>query len=72
MQVVLDIEKIDVCLISETHFTIQSYIKCKGKQVYHTRHSENPAKRGSAVLSKENLFHHEETKYETEEMHAHE
>jgi exonuclease III len=32
IQATLDINKIDVCLISETHFTKQSFIKLKKKQ----------------------------------------
>jgi exonuclease III len=36
LQVILDINKIDVCLISETHFTKQSFIKFRGYTVYHT------------------------------------
>jgi hypothetical protein len=29
-------QKIDVCLIPETHFTRESYIKLRGFEVYHT------------------------------------
>jgi len=70
LQVVLDTEKVDVCLVSETHFTKQSYIKFRGYKVYHTIHPENSAKGGSAVIIKENIHHHEETKYETEGIQA--
>jgi exonuclease III len=67
LQAVLDKEKVDVCLIYETHFTKQSYIKFRG---YHTIHPETSVKGGSAVLIKENIHHHEETKYETEGIQA--
>ena len=50
MQVVLDTEKVDVGLVSETHFTKQSYIKFRGYKVYHTIHPKNTAKGGSAVI----------------------
>ena len=66
LQVVLDTEKVDVCLVSETHFTKESYIKFGGCKLYHSIHPENSAKGGSAVIIKENNHHHEETKYETE------
>lgn len=70
LQAVLDIENIDVCLISETHFTKQSYIKFRGYRVYHTIHPENSAKGGSAVIVKENITHFEEEKYQTNEIQA--
>ena len=70
LQAVLDAEKVDVCLISETHFTKQSYIKLRGYKVYHTIHPANTAKGGSAVIINETIHHHEETKYETEGIQA--
>jgi exonuclease III len=42
--------KIDVCLISETHFTRESYLKLTGYEVYHTVHPSNCARGGSAVI----------------------
>jgi len=66
LQVVLETEKVDVCLISETHFTKQSFIKFRGYKVYHTIHPANSAKGGSVVIIKETIHHYEETKYETE------
>ena len=70
LQAVLDTEKLDVCLISETHFTNQSFIKFRGYKVYHTTHPENTAKGGSAVITKDSIHHYEETKYEREEIQA--
>jgi len=65
LQAVLDTEKVDVCVVSETHFTKRSYIKFRGYKVYHTIHPENSSRGGSAVIIDENI-HHEETKYERE------
>lgn len=70
LQVVLDTEGIDVCLISETHFTKQSYIKFKGYQIYHALHPDNTARGGSAVIIKDTLHHHAERKYEELEFQA--
>lgn len=70
LQAALEINKIDVCLISETHFTKQSYIKIRGYTVYHTIHPENTAKGGSAVIIKESISHYEELKFETEKIQA--
>ena len=60
--------KIDVCLISETHFTRESYLKLRGFEVYHTVHPSNCARGGSAVIVKTGLVHHEDVKIEKEEF----
>lgn len=70
LQAVLDIENIDVCLISETHFTKQSYITFKDYCIYHTIHPDNSARGGSAVIIKKNIQHFEEAKYGKEEIQA--
>ena len=49
LQAVLDMEKVDVCLVSETHFTRQSYIKFRGYKVYTTTHPKT--RLGEEVLS---------------------
>ncbi|CAL1672120.1 unnamed protein product [Lasius platythorax] len=63
-------QKIDVCLISETHFTKETYIKIRGYLVYHTVHPSNKARGGTAVIVKNELKHHEETNYQTEAIQA--
>jgi len=70
LRAVLDTEKVDVCLVSETHFTKQSCIKFRGHKVCHTIHPENSARGGSAVIINENIHLHEEIKYETEGIQA--
>ena len=65
LQAALDTQKADVCLVFETHFTKQSYIKFRGYKVHRTTHPEKSARGGSAVIIKENIHHHEQTKYET-------
>ena len=70
VQAILDINKLDVCLISETHFTKQSFIRFKGYKVYHTIHPENAARGGSAVIINENLNHNEQMKLEAEDIQA--
>lgn len=70
LQMLLDIQKIDICLISETHFTKQTHIKFRGYQVYHTMHPDNTARGGSAIIVKNNICHYEEQKYETKEIQA--
>lgn len=70
LQVVLDTLKIDICLISETHFTKQSFIKFNSYKVYHAIHPNNTARGGSAILIKENLYHYQEFQYEEQEIQA--
>lgn len=70
LQTVMDIQKIDICLISETHFTRETYLKLRGYQVYHTTHPSNSARGGSAVIVKQHIYHHEEFNYQTEEIQA--
>ena len=68
LQMILETENIDICLISETHFTNESCIKFKGYKFYHTTHPSNTARGGSAIIMKENLPHNESQHYRCEEM----
>jgi exonuclease III len=70
LQLFLDEQKIDACLLAETHLTNQSYIKIKGCQVYHTVHPQHTASGSSAVLIKDNMIHHEEAKHARDEIQA--
>lgn len=70
LQAFLDTQKIDVCLISETHLTAQEYIKFRGYITYSTAHPQNTARGGSAVIIKETIAHYEDCKYETELIQA--
>lgn len=70
LEVLLSEEKVDVCLISETHFTKESFIKFKNYELYHTIHPHNTARGGSAVIIRKNLKHHEEDKLSVEEFQA--
>jgi exonuclease III len=61
-------QNIDVCLILETHFTRESYLKLSGFKVYHTIHPSNCARGGSAVIVKTSLSHYEDFKTEKEKF----
>lgn len=64
LQINLNTDKIDVCSISETYFTRESYLNMKGYTAYYALHSNNTARGGSAVITfiiiKEDICHHEE------------
>lgn len=66
----LESGNIDICLISETHFTRESFIQVKNYDIYHTIHPSNNARGGSAILIKSNLEHFEEEKLSCEEFQA--
>lgn len=61
-------EKIDILLISETHFVKTSYTKIRGFAIYHSIHPAEKARGGSAILIKENIKHYEEFKIEEDKM----
>ena len=70
LQLLLNNQKIDVCLISETHFTNQTHMTLKGYTIYHTIHPDNTARGGSAIIVKNNILHYEQGKYQTKEIQA--
>lgn len=70
LQLVLDTRNIDICLISETHFTKETYVTLKNYQIYHTIHPKNCARGGSAVIVKNSVKHYEDEKLQTDEFQA--
>lgn len=70
LQALLNIEKIDVCLISETHFTKQCFANFQNYETYCTNHPNNTARGGSAIIVKKSIEHVEEDKYCTPEFQA--
>ncbi|KAL1446859.1 hypothetical protein WDU94_012222 [Cyamophila willieti] len=68
IQVILEINNIDLCLISETHMTDENYCKIKGYNFYHTIHPSNNARGGSGVFIKEHLKHYEDIKIQSERI----
>jgi exonuclease III len=70
LEVILSTENIDICLISETHFTEESFIGFKNYITYHTIHPANTARGGSAVIIRNNIKHFEEEKYVTHNIQA--
>lgn len=68
LELFLNTEKIDICLISETHFTSSSYVSIRRYTCYHTIHPAERARGGSAIFIRDNINHHEELKIEKESM----
>lgn len=57
LEVFLTGQDIDICLISETHMTNQSYLKISKYRAYHTPHPDNQASGGSAIIIKNSISH---------------
>lgn len=70
LEIFLKEQKIDVCLISETHFTNETYFKIFGFNIYHTVQPSNRARGGSAVIIRTNIKHFEEPKFSSESIQA--
>jgi exonuclease III len=63
-------QHIDILLISETHFTAESYIKIPNYRVYHTNHPDRTAHRGTAILIKQTVDHYQLQNYEENHLQA--
>jgi len=63
-------EKIDIALISETHFTTWTTLKLRGYQIYTTEHPSNRAHGGTAVIIKESIKHYELDKHPQKHLQA--
>ena len=57
----LKLNKIDILLISETHFTKKHNYTIDGFRFYQTMHPDGKAHGGSAILIKNNIQHFEST-----------
>lgn len=68
LELFLHTGKIDILLISESHFTRTSYAKIRGYYCYHAIHPDGKARGGSAIFIKDNINHYEEIKIEKETM----
>lgn len=63
LQAFISQNKIDIMLVSETHFTDISYFKIPNFLMYHAHHPDNRAHGGSAILIRNNIKHHELPSY---------
>ena len=59
LESILETEKVDICLVSETHFTKESFVKYRNFSLYHSIHPSNNARGGSAVLVRNSIKHYE-------------
>lgn len=70
LEIFLQTQKIDVALISETHFTTHSFFRIPNYNIYTTLRPDGKAFGGTALLVKTNLPHHEIEPYQTMSIQA--
>jgi len=60
--------KIDIALISETHFTSRTVFRLPRYTVFYSIHPDNTAHGGAAVIIRSSLRHHEHLSLQTPEL----
>lgn len=70
IKVFITTHKIDIMLISETHFTDMNYFKIPNFVVYSANHPDNTAHGGSAVLIKNTIRHYELPNFQQNDIQA--
>lgn len=66
----LNENKLDILLISETHFTQRNYFNISKFKTYSTQHPDGRAHGGSAIIVNEKIRHFEIEKFETDYLQA--
>jgi exonuclease III len=64
LQTFLNIHKIDIALISETHFTTRTMFRMPNYNVYHIPHHDDRAHGGAAAIVRSAISHHELTHHQ--------
>lgn len=70
LETFLNIEKIDIALISETRFTPKTHVSFKDFKIYTTVHPSGNSHGGTAVIIKNNIKHYPLEEYCTEKIQA--
>lgn len=70
LQNFLQMHKIDIALISETHFTNKTVFKIPHYKVYHIPHPDNTAHGGAAVIIRNAVAHHELIHHQSDKIQA--
>ena len=66
----LNINKIDILLISESHFTNLTVFKIPHFNVYNTPHPDGTAHGGTTLIIRKSISHHELPSYQTNKIQA--
>ena len=63
VQLFLQHNKIDILLVSETHFTTKTHFRIPQYNTYYTNHPDGTAHAGTAILVKQTIQHYELSQY---------
>lgn len=66
----LNLQKIDILLVSETHFTDRTQFTIPNYYTYNSNHPDGTAHGGSAIIIKKTISHHELECYQNEKIQA--
>lgn len=70
MKAFINEHKLDIILVSETHFTNRSYFNIRNYTIYDTKHPDGTAHGGTAIIIKNNIKHYELQKFQKEHIQA--
>lgn len=70
LKVILEVNKIDIMLISETHLNDRKVFKLEGYNVYYTNHPDGTCHGGTAILIKQNIKHNTHSQVREEYLQA--
>jgi len=70
LQTFLNMHKIDIALISLTHFTSRTVFNIPHYTVYHNIHPDDTAHGGAAVILRSSIRHHELLHYQSDKIQA--
>jgi hypothetical protein len=70
LQLFLSSRNIDIMLLSETHFTQNSYLRIPNYTLYHTTHPAGTARRGTAIIIKNTIKHRSLPNYSRDYLQA--
>lgn len=62
--------QIDVMMISETHFTMKSFLKIPDYNIYTSNYPDGTAHGGTAIIIRSTIKHHELPKYDKQHLQA--
>lgn len=60
LEITLENEEVDVCLLTETHLSANASLKFSNYTAYFTPHPSNSSRGGSAILVKKSIKHYED------------
>lgn len=65
-----NLQKIDILLVSETHFTNRTYFKIQNYAVYDNKHPDGTAHGGTTIIIRNNIKHYKIQKLNAEFLQA--